>query len=246
MSTLLKLKIKSHVKLGATIDGETFEAYIAPLLDLKVDKVTGKGLSTEDFTTEEKANLANQSNTNTGDQDLSNLVEKEDGKGLSANDYTTTEKNKLSGIESGAEVNQSDSDIKTQYENNANTNAFTDAEKTKVANSITAVPSDSVGVDELKDELKGFATIASGNIDFNYIGFNSVTLSADTTYGITNPLKGKTVSGLITGEHALTITGVSWITNDYDGTVWNLVSIYCADDTSGSEIYFGTIHPYTL
>ncbi len=33
------------------------------------------------------------------------FVEKETGKGLSTNDYTTTEKNKLSGIESGAEVN---------------------------------------------------------------------------------------------------------------------------------------------
>lgn len=36
---------------------------------------------------------------------LSDKVDKVDGKGLSANDYTTTEKNKLSGIETGAEVN---------------------------------------------------------------------------------------------------------------------------------------------
>lgn len=36
---------------------------------------------------------------------LSNKVDKVDGKGLSANDYTTTDKTKLSGIESGAEVN---------------------------------------------------------------------------------------------------------------------------------------------
>lgn len=34
------------------------------------------------------------------------FVKKESGKGLSTNDYTTTEKNKLSGIASGAEVNQ--------------------------------------------------------------------------------------------------------------------------------------------
>lgn len=32
-------------------------------------------------------------------------VDKETGKGLSTNDYTTNEKNKLSGIESGAQVN---------------------------------------------------------------------------------------------------------------------------------------------
>ena len=42
------------------------------------------------------------------------------------------DKTKLNGIESGAEVNQSDSEIKTQYENNTNTNAFTDVEKSKL------------------------------------------------------------------------------------------------------------------
>jgi len=39
---------------------------------------------------------------------------------------------KLDGIEEGAEVNQSDSEIKTQYESNPDTNAFTDSEKTKL------------------------------------------------------------------------------------------------------------------
>ena len=37
---------------------------------------------------------------------IANKVDKVSGKGLSTNDYTTTEKNKLSGIQSGAEVNQ--------------------------------------------------------------------------------------------------------------------------------------------
>lgn len=40
------------------------------------------------------------------DDAVKNKVDKIDGKGLSTNDYTTTEKNKLSGIASGAEVNQ--------------------------------------------------------------------------------------------------------------------------------------------
>lgn len=39
------------------------------------------------------------------DTKLSDKVDKVSGKGLSTNDYTTSEKNKLSGIESGAEVN---------------------------------------------------------------------------------------------------------------------------------------------
>ncbi|MGY0037629.1 hypothetical protein [Pedobacter sp. NJ-S-72] len=43
---------------------------IDSLLNLKVDKITGKGLSSEDYTTTEKSKLALQSGTNTGDQNL--------------------------------------------------------------------------------------------------------------------------------------------------------------------------------
>ena len=39
----------------------------------------------------------------------------------------------MNGIEAGAEVNQTDAEIKTQYESNPDTNAFTDAEKDKLA-----------------------------------------------------------------------------------------------------------------
>ena len=101
----------------------------------KVDKVTGKGLSTNDYTTADKTivdnvttNLNNKVDKVTGkglstndytDADkaivsavttnLSNKVDKVAGKGLSTNDYTTAEKTKLAGIEAGAEVNvQSD------------------------------------------------------------------------------------------------------------------------------------------
>ncbi len=52
---------------------------------------------------------------------------------LNTNAFTDAEKSKLSGVESGAEVNPTDAEIKTAYENNANTNAFTDAEQTKLA-----------------------------------------------------------------------------------------------------------------
>jgi len=76
-------------------------------LNTKVDKVTGKELSSNDYTTTEKTKLAAITGTNTGDQDLSGLattaalagkVDKVTGKELSSNDYTTTEKNKLATI----------------------------------------------------------------------------------------------------------------------------------------------------
>jgi uncharacterized protein (TIGR02145 family) len=77
-------------------------------LGKKVDKVTGKGLSSEDYTSAEKNKLAAISGTNTGDQDLSGLatktevatglsskVDKITGKGLSTKDYTATDSTKV-------------------------------------------------------------------------------------------------------------------------------------------------------
>ena len=59
--------------------------------------------------------------------ELAKKVDKVSGKGLSTNDYTTTEKDKLSGIASGAEVNQ---------------NAFSNV-GVKVGNTTTTVAADS-------------------------------------------------------------------------------------------------------
>jgi hypothetical protein len=49
-------------------------------------------------------------------------------------EYTSEEKTKLSGIESGATADQTGAEIKTAYESQSNTNAFTDTEKNKVSN----------------------------------------------------------------------------------------------------------------
>lgn len=65
---------------------EQMNEAIATAIANKVDKVDGKGLSTEDFTTALKEN-------------------KVAGKGLSANDYTDEEKEKLGGVEAGANKN---------------------------------------------------------------------------------------------------------------------------------------------
>ena len=60
---------------------------------------------------------------------MDNMVE-----GTSTKILSDTERTKLAGIADGAEVNPDNSSIKTQYESNADTNAFTDAEKTLLAN----------------------------------------------------------------------------------------------------------------
>lgn len=104
-------------------------ALVTKLNSLFVRKESGKGLSTNDFTSEEKEKLegiaegANKytlpvasdtalggvkigSNVQIKDGtisvDLSGKVDKVAGKALSTNDYTTADKNKLAGVEIGA------------------------------------------------------------------------------------------------------------------------------------------------
>jgi hypothetical protein len=98
-------------------------------LTLKVDKIAGKGLSSNDYTDADSINVSNLSGVNTGDQDLAGLthtnrvdldmvsgintgdqdlsgkVDKVAGKGLSTSDFTQSDSTKLAGIAAGAEVN---------------------------------------------------------------------------------------------------------------------------------------------
>ena len=99
----------------------------------KVDKVPGKGLSTNDYTDADKTKLSGLSNYD--DSEVRQMISdtdarfadyytkdesypaadldlmfkekqnKETGKGLSTNDYTTADKSKLAGISAGAQVN---------------------------------------------------------------------------------------------------------------------------------------------
>ena len=71
---------------------EDSEARSTAAIALKVDKVDGKQLSTNDYTTAEKQEVAK----------IANKVDKVDGKQLSTEDYTTAEKTKLQGVAANA------------------------------------------------------------------------------------------------------------------------------------------------
>ena len=75
-------------------------SYIVEELKNKVDKVTGKGLSTNDYTNAEKTKLENLSNYDDTalTSALADKVDKVTGKGLSTNDYTNAEKTKLENL----------------------------------------------------------------------------------------------------------------------------------------------------
>ena len=95
LSTALADYVTSST-FNTTIANYYTKTEVGNLLDEKVDKVSGKGLSTYDYDATAKGIVDNVT-TN-----LAGKVDKVNGKGLSTEDYTTTEKNKLAGISTGA------------------------------------------------------------------------------------------------------------------------------------------------
>lgn len=173
-------------------------------IDNKVDKVDGKGLSTNDYTVDEKIKLTNiedGANKTIVDSELSstsenpvqnkvvntaigNKVDKVTGKGLSANDFTNDLKTKLDGIATGANKTTVDTALSASSTNpvqnkvintalgkkvdkvngkQLSTEDFTTALRTKLANQVddpTNTFVSSVVVDGVsQDVTRGQATI---------------------------------------------------------------------------------------
>lgn len=170
------------------------------MLASKVDKVSGKGLSTNDYTTAEKNKLAgiatgatkttvdatfSSTSTNPvqnkvisaaiddiGTQ-LDTKVDKVSGKGLSANDYTTAEKNKLSGIATGAN--------KTVLEDALSTTSTNGIQNKAVALKFQGVDSDIEGINstlKTKADASDLATVKSDLSKASTTAGNAATAAA--------------------------------------------------------------------
>lgn len=175
----------------------------------KVDKVSGKGLSSNDYTTAEKSKLAGLSNYNdaqikaditsannaigqlqTRVESIDNSkVDKVSGKGLSANDYTTAEKNKLAGLSNYDDTElRSDVEKLKQYPINealtllaANWSSSTPATYTVTDNRYTAAVSDwdirpGVNMTEAETDVLSAADI---DIDGSHDGYFVLTANGD-------------------------------------------------------------------
>lgn len=76
-----------------------------------------------------------------------------------------TDGTKLDGIEAGATADQTAAQIKTAYESNADTNAFTDTEKSKLSGiEAGADVTDAAGVEPLVDAHLNTSTASAGNL----------------------------------------------------------------------------------
>lgn len=93
-----------HELAEALGNDPNFATTITNMLAQKVDKVSGKQLSTEDFTTALKNKLEGLPSSVYSKSEVNSLlngkVDKVSGKGLSTNDFTDAYKNKLDGLPS--------------------------------------------------------------------------------------------------------------------------------------------------
>jgi hypothetical protein len=166
---------------------------VAEALDQKVDKVSGKGLSTNDYTDADKTKLADLPTDADLTAELAGKVDKETGKGLSSNDFTDAEKSKLQGIEAGAQVNTVlgvKGDAETDYRTGnvnitkaniglGNVDNTADADKpistatqTALSGKVDKVTGKGLSTndftDTLKTKLNGIATGAEVNVQANW------------------------------------------------------------------------------
>lgn len=123
-------EIPSIEGLAKQSDVDGLTTRVGNLESGKVDKINGKGLSTNDYTTAEKNKLAGLSNYDDSviTEDINNLennkVDKVTGKALSTNDFTNAYKNKLDGL-SNYDDTQVKSDISSLSTNKADKSSVT-------------------------------------------------------------------------------------------------------------------------
>lgn len=201
-----------------------YEALIAGLAT-KVDKVEGKGLSTEDYTTAEKtklAGIAEGANAYTlptasasvlgGVKIGANISVANDG--TISGDYSAAttsaaglmsaaDKTKLEGIEAGATATTVDSALSSTSENPV---------QNKVINTALAGKVDTVSGKGLSTE--DYTTAEKTKLAGIAVGATAVTVDSTLSGTSENPVQNKVINAALAGK-VDTVTGKGLSTNDY-------------------------------
>ena len=224
-------------------------------LALKVDKVTGKELSTNDYTTAEKNKLTAITGTNTGDQDISsfatitnlalkaNTSDMTTSLGLKANtsDMTTSLGLKANTSDMttslGLKANETDlsSGLALKVDKvtgkELSTNDYTTAEKNK----LTAITGTNTG----DQDISSFATNTNLALKANTSDMTtSLGLKANTA-DMTTSLGLKATTSDLTSGLALKVdkvTGKELSTNDYTTTEKNKLAAITGSNTGDQDI----------
>jgi hypothetical protein len=184
-------------------------------LNTKVDKVTGKDLSTNDYSTAEKTKLAAITGTNTGDQDLSAYATTAQvATKANAADVTTSlaTKANASDVTTSLATKANTADVTTSLATKVDkvtgkelsTNDYTTAEKTKLAAITGTNTGDQVNI----TGNAGTATKLQSSVTINGVAFDgsaNITLPAASPTGI--PYTGAT-QAVNLGAFDLTVNGI--------------------------------------
>ena len=147
---------------------------------------------------------------------------------------------KLDGIEANATADQTDAEIKTAYENNADTNAFTDAEKTKLSSALE--DADFTNSTAVKAINQGLATTDS-------VTFNQLTLTTELRGPSTFTIDPATVgdnTGTVVIAGDLTVNGTTTTVNSNTVNIGDNILTLNSDETgtpsqnAGLEVERGT------
>jgi len=123
---------------------------------------------------------------------------------------------KLDGIEAGATADQTGAEIKTAYESEADTNAFTDSEKTKLAGiEASADVTDAANVEPLVDAHINVSGASSGQY-LEWSGSDYTWSTVDLTTQVSR--SGDTMSGFLT-LHADPTNALHAATKEYVDTI---------------------------
>ena len=197
--------------------------HVHPKDSTKVDKVSGKGLSTNDFTDALKDKLdgiasgANKTTVDTAmsatstnpvqnkvvNSALGNKVDKVSGKGLSTNDSTTAEKDKLGGVAEGANKTVVDSELSSTSANPV---------QNKVVNAALA---NKAGKTEASSTAAGLMSATDkSKLDGVAEGANKTVVDTALSETSTNPVQNKAVNSAL-GNKVDKVSGKGLSTNDF-------------------------------
>jgi len=147
---------------------------------------------------------------------------------------TSSEISKLAGIESGATADQTATEIKTAYESNSDTNAFTDAEKTKLSGIASNA---TVYNDAAVDTHLNTSTASSGEV-LSYNGTDYAWVSNSGGGGGSSSLSTAVYEGPAANQ---AITSTSYATVNVATAVGTPASIFT---NSSGEITLGAAGTY--
>lgn len=252
-------QILGNVISQTITDGDTTHSpssnVVFDSLALKVDKVTGKKLSTEDYTTAEKSKLAGLSGTNTGDQTLQQVTDKGS---TTTNPISITTTGANSYLAGNTIISQNnfgryttiDSDGKvTINSNGVNTSQLRASNIT--ADVILEFPNKTVGTytiattTDLTSKVDGNTAITGATkTKISYDSKGLVTSGADAT---TSDISDSTNKRYVTDAN-LTIIGNQSGTNTGDETVTTIKTKLGITTLSGSNTGdqdLSTYQPYT-